>query len=100
VKRAWTTHLLSMLATLAFYAAYAAMALLAAAGALTLGNMTLYILAFRQGQSAFQAILSGIGSLYEHNLYMSNLFEYLALATAGEGAAAVALSRATPHSSA
>jgi ATP-binding cassette, subfamily B, bacterial len=84
VKRAWITHLLSVLATVAFYAAYAAMALSAAAGALTLGNMTLYILAFRQGQSAFQSILSGIGSLYEHNLYMSNLFEYLALAGAGQ----------------
>ena len=87
VKRAWITHLLSMLATVAFYGAYAAMALLAATGALTLGNMTLYILAFRQGQSAFQSILSGIGSMYEHNLYMSNLFEYLALAQAGEDGA-------------
>jgi ATP-binding cassette subfamily B protein len=85
VRRAWITHLLSMLATFAFYGAYVAMALLAAAGALTLGNMTLYIMAFRQGQSAFQSILSGIGSMYEHNLYMSNLFEYLALAVAGEG---------------
>jgi ATP-binding cassette subfamily B protein len=82
VRRAWITHTLSLLATVAFYGAYAAMALLAAAGALTLGNMTLYILAFRQGQSAFQSILSGIGSLYEHNLYMSNLFEYLALVPA------------------
>jgi ATP-binding cassette subfamily B protein len=83
VKRAWITHALSMLATVAFYGAYAAMAIFAAQGKLTLGNMTLYILAFRQGQSAFQSILSGIGSMYEHNLYMSNLFEYLALAHAG-----------------
>ena len=44
---------------------------------LTLGNMTMYVLAFRSGQSAFQSILSGIGSIYEHNLYMSNLFAYL-----------------------
>jgi ATP-binding cassette, subfamily B, bacterial len=85
VKRAWITHLLSMLATVAFYGAYAAMALFAATGRLTLGNMTLYILAFRQGQSAFQSILSGIGSMYEHNLYMSNLFEYLELAHARMG---------------
>jgi ATP-binding cassette subfamily B protein len=80
VRRAWITHALSMLATAAFYGAYASMALLAATGNLTLGNMTLYIMAFRQGQSAFQSILSGIGSMYEHNLYMSNLFEYLELA--------------------
>jgi ATP-binding cassette subfamily B protein len=39
--------------------------------------MTMYVLAFRNGQSAFQSILSGIGSIYEHNLYMSNLFAYL-----------------------
>jgi ATP-binding cassette subfamily B protein len=84
VKRAWITHVLSLLATTAFYGAYVSMALMAATGRLTLGNMTLYILAFRQGQSAFQSILAGIGSLYEHNLYMSNLFEYLALAHAGE----------------
>ncbi len=82
IRRAWITHALSMLATVAFYGAYAAMAILAAAGALSLGNMTLYIMAFRQGQSAFQSILSGIGSMYEHNLYMSNLFDYLALAPA------------------
>ena len=62
VKRAGITHALSMLATFAFYGAYALMALLAASGKLTLGNMTLYILAFRQGQQSFQSILSGIGS--------------------------------------
>ena len=39
--------------------------------------MTLYIVAFRQGQQAFQSILGAIGAMYEHNLYMSNLFEYL-----------------------
>ncbi len=54
----------------AFYGAYASMALLAAAGTLTLGNMTLYVMAFRQGQQAFQSVLGGIGGMYEHNLYM------------------------------
>jgi ATP-binding cassette subfamily B protein len=76
-KRSVVTTLLSLLATGAFYVSYGAMALLAAASKLTLGNMTMYVLAFRSGQSAFQSILSGIGSIYEHNLYMSNLFAYL-----------------------
>jgi ATP-binding cassette, subfamily B, bacterial len=76
-RRAIVTHLWSLLATFAFYGAYAAMAALAALGRLTLGNMTLYVLAFRSGQQSFQSILSGIGSIYEHNLYMSNLFTYL-----------------------
>jgi ATP-binding cassette subfamily B protein len=76
-RRSIVTHLLSLVATFAFYGAYASMALLAAVGRLTLGNMTLYVLAFRNGQQAFQSILGGIGSIYEHNLYMSNLFAYL-----------------------
>ena len=39
--------------------------------------MTMYVLAFRSGQQSFQSILGGIGNIYEHNLYMSNLFAYL-----------------------
>ncbi len=89
-RRAIVTHLLSLLATFAFYGAYAAMAALAALGRLTLGNMTLYVLAFRSGQQSFQSILSGIGSIYEHNLYMSNLFEYLDTALARETESALA----------
>ena len=81
IERAKWTQLLSLVGTAAFYVAYAFMALMAAAGKLTLGNMTLYVLAFRQGQQAFQSGLAGIGSIYEHNLYMSNLWEYLRLAT-------------------
>jgi ATP-binding cassette, subfamily B, bacterial len=77
VRRAITTYALSLLATLAFYGAYAWMAVLAALGRLTIGNMTMYVLAFRSGQQSFQSILSGIGNIYEHNLYMSNLFVYL-----------------------
>jgi ATP-binding cassette subfamily B protein len=80
VRRAKWTQALSLLGTGTFYAAYAAMALMAAAGKLTLGNMTLYVLAFRQGQQAFQSALGAIGSMYEHNLYMSNLWEYLRIA--------------------
>lgn len=70
-------QLLSLLATLAFYGAYVVMALAAAAGRITVGNLTLYVVAFRQGQQAFQSMLGSIGSIYEQNLYMSNLFDFL-----------------------
>ena len=76
VRRAVVIHALSLLGTGTFYAAYGAMALLAAAGKISLGEMTLYILAFRQGQQAFQSVLGSLGSMYEHNLYMSNLFAF------------------------
>ena len=88
VRRAAWTQLLSLVGTGAFYGAYAAMAGLAAAGKLTLGNMTLYGLAFRQGQQAFQSALGAIGNMYEHNLYMANLWEFLEIAGANAGAGA------------
>jgi ATP-binding cassette subfamily B protein len=82
VRRATWTQVLSLVGTGTFYGAYAAMAVLAAAGKLTLGNMTMYVIAFRQGQQAFQSVLGSIGGIYEHNLYMSNLWEYLAIGPA------------------
>ena len=39
--------------------------------------MTMYLMLFRQGQSAVSAILSAIGGMYEDNLYLSTLYEYL-----------------------
>jgi ATP-binding cassette subfamily B protein len=41
--------------------------------------MTLYLSIFRQGQSTFQGILSGVGSVYENSLFMANLLDFLEL---------------------
>jgi ATP-binding cassette, subfamily B, bacterial len=81
VRRAGWTFVLSLIATAAFYGCYVVVALAAATGRLSLGDMTLYVVAFRQGQSAFQTILTALGGMYEDNLYMSNLFEFLAIPT-------------------
>lgn len=84
VKRASWAYALSLLATAAFYGAYASMAVGAAMGKMTLGEMTLYMVAFRQGQQAFQSVLGAFGGMVEDNLYMSNLFDYLSLPTGAE----------------
>jgi ATP-binding cassette subfamily B protein len=68
----------------AFYAMYALMAGRAARAEISLGDLTLYIAVFRQGQGAIQAVLQAVGALYEDALFMSNLFEYLAIPTGGE----------------
>ena len=39
--------------------------------------MTMYLVLFRQGQSAVAAILTSVSGMYEDNLYLSNLYEYL-----------------------
>ncbi len=90
LRRAGWSYVLSLVGTLTFYGCYAAVAVAAATGNLTLGLMTLYVVAFRQGQQAFQSILTALGGMYEDNLYMSNLFEYLAIPT-GRPAPAPAL---------
>jgi ATP-binding cassette subfamily B protein len=66
-----------LVSTVAFYGAYAYIVLEALAGSITLGDMTMYLLVFKQGQSALSAMLSAIGGMYEDNLYLSNLYEYL-----------------------
>jgi ATP-binding cassette subfamily B protein len=81
LRRAGWSYVLSLIGTLTFYGCYAVVAVAAAVGTLTLGLMTLYVVAFRQGQQAFQSILTALGGMYEDNLYMSNLFEYLAIPT-------------------
>jgi ATP-binding cassette, subfamily B, bacterial len=68
---------LGLLATLTLYGAYAWVAFTAILGRITLGQMTMYVMLFRQGQAAVSASLSAIGGMYEDNLYLSTLYEYL-----------------------
>jgi ATP-binding cassette subfamily B protein len=72
---------LSLVSTAVFYACYALIVVTTVRGQLSLGDMTLYLVAFRQGQQSFQTILSAVGSMYEDTLYMSNLFDFLAIPT-------------------
>ncbi len=68
---------LGLVATATLYGAYAWIALSTLRGRISLGQMTMYLLLFRQGQAAVTAILSAIGGMYEDNLYLSTLYEYL-----------------------
>jgi ATP-binding cassette, subfamily B, bacterial len=68
---------LGLVATGTLYGAYAWIASRAMLGTITLGAMTMYLALFRQGQSALSAALSSVGGLYEDNLYLSNLYDYL-----------------------
>lgn len=68
----------------AFYAMYALVAQRAARAEVSLGDLTLYLAVFRQGQTAVQNVLSAVGAMYEDALYMTNLFTYLEIPTHGE----------------
>ncbi len=68
---------LGLLGTAALYGGYAWIAAETALGAMSVGQMTMYLMLFRQGQAAVSAALTAVSGLYEDNLYLSNLFEYL-----------------------
>jgi ATP-binding cassette subfamily B protein len=80
-KRSLWTYALSLAGVITFYLSYGLVAVTAASGGMTLGDMTLYVVAFRQSLQGVQAVLAAVGGMYEDNLYMSNLFEFLALPT-------------------
>ncbi|WP_349972305.1 ABC transporter ATP-binding protein [Pseudomonas caspiana] len=69
--------LLGLLGTSAFYLAYAWIVIDAVHGRITLGQMTMYLVLFKQGQSAVSSSLSAISGLYEDGLYLADLYDYL-----------------------
>jgi len=75
-RGAWG-YLLGLLSTATFYAAYVWIVIETIVGRISLGDMTMYLIVFRQGQSTFSAALTSIGGMYEDNLYLSNLYEFL-----------------------
>jgi ATP-binding cassette, subfamily B, bacterial len=77
---------LGLVSVAAFYGSYLYIASQAATGDISLGDMTLYLVVFRQGQGALQDMLTSVGALYEDALFMSNLFVYLNIETSQDRA--------------
>ena len=78
LRRGFWGYILGLIASAAFYFAYGWVGFAAIAGAITIGQMTMYIAQFRLGQNAVTNSLTSINGMYEDNLYLSNLTEYLA----------------------
>jgi ATP-binding cassette, subfamily B, bacterial len=79
---------LGLIGTAALYGGYAWIAVETVLGAMSVGQMTMYLMLFRQGQAAVTAALSAVSGLYEDNLYLSNLYEYLEQPVAPRGGSA------------
>ncbi|MGH1397296.1 MAG: ABC transporter ATP-binding protein [Trichormus sp.] len=77
IRRGMWGYFLGLVSTVAFYIAYAWIVLETVAGRISLGDMTMYLTVFRQGQSTFANALTSIGGMYEDNLYLSNLYDFL-----------------------
>jgi len=80
---------LGLIGSVALYGAYVWIALSAVRKLISLGQMTMYVALFRQGQSTVSAMLTAVGGMYEDNLYLSTLYEYLETAVPAAGGSAV-----------
>lgn len=78
-RRGLFVTLLGVASSGVFYAVYTVVVGAAIQQRISLGDMTLYLAVFRQGQSAFQSAMTSVARAWEDNLYMNNLFELLAL---------------------
>jgi ATP-binding cassette subfamily B protein len=80
-RRYMTGFALGNLSTIATSLTYLYVALQAIAGRLTLGDLTLYTAAAQSVQGSIQGLLGGFAGMYEHNLYLNNLYELMATKT-------------------
>src|ERR1700688_3356106 len=78
VRRYMIGFALGNISTIVTTVTYVYVALLAIAGKLTVGHLSFYTQAASSVQNSIQSILSGFSGMYEHNLYLNNLYELMA----------------------
>lgn len=76
-KQVFQNLVLSTLASIVQAIAYALIAFQAAIGSITLGAFTFYTSALAQLEGQLMSIIWSVSSLYESNLYLNNLFEFM-----------------------
>src|SRR6266576_2433571 len=76
-RRYMTGFALGNISTIATSVTYLYVALQAIGGRLSLGDLSLYTAAAQSVQGSIQGILGGFSGMYEHNLYLNNLFELM-----------------------
>ncbi len=88
INRAIWALILGAIGTLAFYGMYLWIAVATMHGALSAGEFIMYAGVFKGAQSAMASALGDIGGMYEDNLYLSNLYEFLDTPTIAPGGTA------------
>jgi len=76
-KRAAADMAAQAIAIVATFGSLVFIALNAYQGNITLGDLVMYFGALQQGQSFLTSLLSGLAGLYEDNLFLTTLYEFL-----------------------
>jgi ATP-binding cassette, subfamily B, bacterial len=79
LQRASAGFLAQGLGSVIVFSAYGFIIYQAFQGKLRLGDLFLYYQAFERGQTALKDLLSNISGLYEDNLFLANLYDFLNL---------------------
>ena len=90
IQRAIWAVTLGAIGTLAFYGMYLWIAIETMNSRLTAGEFIMYAGVFKGAQSAMASALGDVGGMYEDNLYLSNLYEFLDTPTMAPGGTATA----------
>jgi ATP-binding cassette subfamily B protein len=88
IRRGVWALALGALGSAAFYGMYVWIAYSAMAKLISIGTMTMYVVVFRQAQQSLATALGDVGGMYEDNLYLSNLYEFLDTPTMAPGGTA------------
>ncbi|MBC7813254.1 MAG: ABC transporter ATP-binding protein [Burkholderiales bacterium] len=65
--------------TAALFGVYAFVANQALVGLITIGSLVMYFQAAQRAQALLREVLGSLASLYEHNLFLATLYQFLAL---------------------
>ncbi|MGB4594879.1 MAG: ABC transporter ATP-binding protein [Anaerolineaceae bacterium] len=76
-KRSVAGFLWGLLSNLAYYGSYAWVIFRTISQAITLGDMTMFLSIFRQSQASIRGLLDSFSRLFESNLFLDNLLNYL-----------------------
>ncbi len=71
--------LAQVVSTLTVYGLYGYIAYRTVQGQQTLGDLVMYFQAFQRSQGFLQGMLGGVARIYESNLFLTNLYEFLKL---------------------
>ncbi|MEN0652030.1 MULTISPECIES: ABC transporter ATP-binding protein [Hyphobacterium] len=79
-RRASWAVALGVVSSVIFFSGKVWIVLVTIGGATTLGQMTMLVTVLRQGQNTLSSMLTSVGGGYEDLLYISNLYDLLAIA--------------------
>lgn len=78
-RRSTMDSLAQSIGTIAVFGSLAFITYRAVQGIITLGDLVMYFGAFQQGQSFLNSLLTSLAGLYEDNLFLKSLYEFLDL---------------------